>query len=114
MPADMRENMPTGGLAAVRYCWKFIIDRARLNDPVQAVKLALRALAVRAADLDTEIKELESALATLVHATVPTLVSKAGIGMIHTPNCWSLPTRILRSYAARRRSRGSARSHQCH
>nr|WP_244303394.1 transposase [Leucobacter coleopterorum] len=82
-PANVRENTPTGGLAAVRHCRKFRIDRARLNDPVQAVKLALRALAVRAADLDTEIKELESALATLVHATAPTLVSRVGIGTIH-------------------------------
>lgn len=82
-PADVRESTPRGGLAAARHCRKFRIDRARLHDPVQAVKLALRVLAVRAADLDSEIKELENALTTLVNATAPTLVSRVGIGTIH-------------------------------
>lgn len=59
------------------------VSIGRLHDPVQAVKLALRVLAVRAADLDAEIKELENALTTLVNATAPTLVSRVGIGTIH-------------------------------
>ena len=82
-PANLRENVPSGGLAAARHCRKFRIDRARLNDPVQAVKLALRTLGARIADLDAEITELERSLTTLVHATAPTLVSRVGIGAIH-------------------------------
>lgn len=82
-PAEVREHTPSGGLAAARHCRKFRIDRSRLHHPVQAVKLALRALAVRVADLDTEIKELEVALAALVHDTAPTLLSRVGIGTIH-------------------------------
>lgn len=82
-PAQIREQVPSGGRAAVTHCRKFRIDRSRLNDPAQAVKLALRALAMRVADLDTEITDLERSLSTLVEATAPTLISKIGIGTIH-------------------------------
>ena len=79
-PAEVREHTPTGGLAAARHCRKFRIDRSRLHDPVQAVKFALRTLAARIADLDTEITTLERSLAELVQTTAPTLISKVGIG----------------------------------
>lgn len=82
-PAEIREQVPSGGRAAVTHCRKFRIDRSRLNDPAQAVKLALRSLAMRVADLDTEISDLERSLATLVEATAPTLISRIGIGTIH-------------------------------
>lgn len=82
-PARVREEVPTGGLAAARHCRKFRIDQTRLNDPVQAVKYALRSLAARISSLDAEIKELERSLATLVHSIVPTLLSRVGIGTIH-------------------------------
>lgn len=82
-PARIREDVPTGGLAAARHCRKFRIDHARLNEPIHAVKLALRTLAARIASLNTEIKELECSLTTLVHSVAPTLLSRIGIGTVH-------------------------------
>ena len=82
-PARVREDVPSVGLAAAHHCRKFRIDQARLNDPVQAVKLALRTLAARIASLDAEIKELERSLTTLVQPIAPTLLSRVGIGTIH-------------------------------
>lgn len=82
-PAQIREQVPAGGRAGATHCRKFRIDRSHLDDPAQAVKLALRRLAMRVGDLDEEIADLDSSLTELVQATAPTLVSKIGIGTIH-------------------------------
>lgn len=82
-PARVRESAPAGGLAAAHHCQKFRADQARLNDPEQAVKLALRTLAARIGNLDEEIKGVERSLTVLVHETSPTLLSRLGIGTIH-------------------------------
>lgn len=82
-PAQIREQVPSSGRSAATYCRKFRVDQARLNDPVQGVKLALRTLATRINTFDAEIAALDRSLAELVQATAPTLVSKMGIGTIH-------------------------------
>lgn len=55
-------------------------DRTRLADPVQAAKLALRALARRIGDLDTEIKDLDTALAELTATAAPKLLARPHVG----------------------------------
>lgn len=66
-PACVREGAPSNGLDVARHCRRFRIDRARLNEPGQVVKLALLTLAACVASLDTELKELERSLTALVH-----------------------------------------------
>jgi transposase len=58
-------------------------DRARLADPVQAAKVALKALADRIRVLDQEIAHADADLTGLVQATAPTLLARPGIG-VHT------------------------------
>lgn len=76
-PSQIREKVPSTGRAAATYCRKFRIDQTRLNDPVQAVKFALRTQATRIADLNTEITTLERSLAEQVQTTAPTLIRKS-------------------------------------
>lgn len=82
-PAEIREKVPSTGRAAATYCRKFRVDGTALKSPLQAVKFALRALAKRIAQLDSEAYELEQQLSLLVAATAPTLISRVGIGTIH-------------------------------
>ena len=56
-------------------------DRTRLEDPLQATKHALRALARRILELDAEIDEADRALAVLVPRAVPTLLRLHRVGI---------------------------------
>jgi hypothetical protein len=56
-------------------------DPARLDEPDQAAKVALRSLARRIADLDTEITALDAALTSLVQATAPRLLARPQVGI---------------------------------
>lgn len=82
-PADVRERVPATAKSAATHCRKFRIDRSRLHDPIQAVKLALRTIACRVDALDDEIRDVEHSLAQLVRSTAPTLLSRVWIGTIH-------------------------------
>jgi transposase len=55
-------------------------DPARIDDPVQATKKALRALARRIRALDAEITEADRDLARLTQATTPSLLALPQIG----------------------------------
>lgn len=55
-------------------------DRARLTDPVQAAKLALRTLARRIQDLDTQIAEADQIIDQLTRHLVPTLLAMRQVG----------------------------------
>lgn len=58
-------------------------ERSRLEDPVQGAKLALRTIARRIEAFDSEIRELDSALARLVGEVAPTTLALVGIGVDH-------------------------------
>ena len=58
-------------------------DRARLDDPVQGARLALRTIARRIEAFDLEIRELDSTLTRLVRQVAATTISLVGIGVDH-------------------------------
>lgn len=59
------------------------LDTTRLHEPVQATKMALRALTRRVHDLNEEITAVQTHLDRLVARTAPTFVSRVGIGTGH-------------------------------
>jgi transposase len=58
-------------------------DPTRLADPTHATKLALRSVAGRVHDLDTEIAELDAHLARLVKVAAPRTLALVGVGTEH-------------------------------
>jgi transposase len=62
-------------------CVRLRPDPARLHDPVEATKHALRALAQRHAQLTTEIAALDVHLAALVQRINPALLELNGVGV---------------------------------
>lgn len=83
-PAELRELLDAMNLSQVATrARSFRPDRARLADPVQAVKIALKRLGDRIQDLDLEIAAADKELKTLVTATAPTLLACYGIGTHH-------------------------------
>lgn len=82
-PADLREQFTDLTLtAAAKKAVRLRPDSARLADPAHAVRLALKRLGTRIADLTTEITDAERHLHALVQDTVPTLLSRPGIGTL--------------------------------
>ena len=65
-------------------CARLRPDPARLADPAQAAKAALRSLGRRIARLGSEADELERELDRLVPAAAPTTVSRLGCDTHHT------------------------------
>lgn len=55
-------------------------DRAQSHDPVVATKVALRSLARRIIELDTEISQLDELIEALVATIAPDLLALCGIG----------------------------------
>jgi len=84
-PADLRESLcarkTLAGQAAL--CARSRPDLARLNDPTQAAKAALRSVARRICDLDAEIKSLDDQLGPLVAKACPRTTALLGIGTCH-------------------------------
>ncbi|MFE1472137.1 transposase [Nocardiopsis dassonvillei] len=76
-------NAPRGGRGKASQCARLRPDTARLDNPVQAARMALRSLARRVHDLDEEITAVQTQLDRLVARTAPTLVSRVGIGTGH-------------------------------
>jgi transposase len=70
--------------ARASLCLTLRPDDKRLNEPLQAAKLALRSLARRVRDLDDEIDMLDSRLEQLVRATAPRTLSLLGVGTHNT------------------------------
>jgi hypothetical protein len=56
-------------------------DTARLHEPVEATKHALRTLAARHAQLTVEVTGLDTHLATLIEAINPALLDLTGVGV---------------------------------
>jgi transposase len=84
-PSELREKVAarTTLKARAALCRKLRPDSTRLNDPVNAAKLALRSLARRIALLDDEIAELDTQLTPLVAAAAPRTTALLGISTGH-------------------------------
>lgn len=80
-PQELREHLGTKNRAIVTAAQGLRPDLARLRDPVQATKVALRNIARRIVELDGHIKELDAALAELVDATAPRLRALPQVGV---------------------------------
>lgn len=80
-PAEIREAVTGKGLATrLRQFQHTNPDPARIHEPGVAVITALRALAHRVADLDTEIGELDRRIDTLTLQHAPTLRALPQVG----------------------------------
>lgn len=62
-------------------------DRARIHDPAQAAKLALRALARRHAGLTDELADLDALIVALIEQINPRLLQVHGVGPTSPGNC---------------------------
>jgi transposase len=85
-PAALREQLDArktlNGKATL--CARLRPDMARLDDPTQAAKLALRSVARRIADLGTQADQLAKHLDELVATAAPATLSRLGCGTHHT------------------------------
>lgn len=81
-PEQLRNELRRGRTLRARsaLCLQLRPDRARIDEPAQAAKLALRSLARRARDLDREILELDQQLEHLVTAAAPRTIQLFGVG----------------------------------
>lgn len=83
-PAALRERLSGLSLPAIaKHAARFRPDLTRLVEPEQAAKLAMQRLGNRVIALSAESTTAEAQLRALVAQTVPTLLSRPGIG-VHT------------------------------
>jgi transposase len=83
-PAQVRAVLDVLTLAKlIDTCRALRPDHARLEDPVQGARLALRTIARRIEVFDLEIRELDSILARLVGEVAAKTISLVGIGVDH-------------------------------
>ena len=83
-PTELREALPQQTLPAkARQCARFRPDRARLDQPLQAAKLALRSVAHHVAELDREVADLDQALRSLVERVAPSSLALLGVGIVN-------------------------------
>ena len=81
-PEPLRAQLPASGLPnkVIGACLRLRPDSARLDDPVQATKLALRSIARRAAAVRDEATELDRAIRRLLVVTAPTTMATFAMG----------------------------------
>jgi len=81
-PAALRERLTTATSLHTRAaaCARLRPDLARLEQPLEAAKLALRSLGHRILALDAEIATFDQQLSTLVTAVAPRTVALLGVG----------------------------------
>jgi transposase len=83
-PDSLRESLRGNTLQRVaRDSARLRPDLTRLADPNQATKLAMRTIAVRVGDLNTEIANLDTRLGELVSIAAPRTLALLGIGTEH-------------------------------
>lgn len=66
--------------ALIRVCATLTVDETHINDPVQATRAALRAIATRVQALNTEITQADKRLRPIVNKTAPHLCALPGVG----------------------------------
>ena len=81
-PQELRGDLRVGRTLHARavLCLKLRPQADRLHEPAQAAKFALRSLARRIHDLDSEISALDQQLERLVRLAAPRTVSLFGVG----------------------------------
>jgi transposase len=80
-PQELRDELDAQPSAAlVAYCAELPVDDARMADPLQATKAALRAIAQRVQHLNTEIAQADQRLRPVVVKTAATLSALMGVG----------------------------------
>lgn len=114
-PQELREQLAqrktARGKAAL--CRRLRPSPDRIAPPLQAAKLALRSLARRIAELDTEIAALDRQLEPLVATAAPRTPACSGSPPATPASCWSPPARTSTASAVMAlspRSAASARS----
>ena len=83
-PAELRERLirkTLRGQASV--CARLRPDQARMNEPIQAAKLALRTLSERIVSLDAEVATFDRHLQSLVAKAAPRTIALLGISTGH-------------------------------
>ena len=84
-PSELRQQLAARKTSRgkVSLCLRLRPDPARVHEPLQAAKLALRSVAERARELDRQISLLDKHLAPLVAAAAPRTTSLLGISTQH-------------------------------
>lgn len=83
-PDTLRESLRGKNLQRVASeCARLRPNLSRLADPSQATKASLRSIALRVADLDSEIATLDAQLAELVSLAAPRTLALLGVGPEH-------------------------------
>lgn len=80
-PAQLRDGLGTTNKHIARTALKLRPNMARLAEPTQAAKLALRSTATRIRDLDEEIRELDQSLRTLITPIATRLLQRPQVGI---------------------------------
>ena len=85
-PAELRERFAPRTSLHTRAvaCARLRPDLARLHQPLEAAKVALRSLAQRILALDTEIASLDAHLQPLLRALAPRTLALLGVGSVTT------------------------------
>lgn len=81
VPADLRATLGATSKDIARTSLRLRPDPARLSEPGQAAKSALRALARRIHALDEQIADLDADLTPLIAATAPHLLARPYVGI---------------------------------
>ena len=81
VPADLRAALGSTSRQISDNALRLRPDPARLADPAQAAKTALRSLARRIRALDEQISDLDTDLAALVTTTAPHLLERPYVGI---------------------------------
>lgn len=81
-PEPLRAQLPASGLPdkTINACLRLRPDASRLDDPLQAAKLALRSIAGRAAALRDEAVELDREIRRLLATAAPTTMATFAMG----------------------------------
>lgn len=84
-PSELRDQLAVRKTldGKVALCRRLRPDNARMDEPINAAKAALRSLARRIALLDAEIAELDTQLAPLVERAAPRTLELFGVGPNH-------------------------------
>jgi transposase len=80
-PQELRDELTTQPRSALTdYCAALIVDDQRMDDPANATKAALRAIAQRVQNLDAEVAIADKQIQPVVTKTAPRLCALFGVG----------------------------------
>lgn len=81
-PEELRKSLQVSAwhTTLVASCARLRPEMDRLDDPLQATKLALRSIALRARSLAGEVKVLDRQLRTLIEGTAPATLASFALG----------------------------------